>query len=93
MDSTKLAMTAQLPSGYATSACAKDLRAPAVVSAAQGTAVPTSVRERSDIGAIKGGVTGAINAGVPAMGHVWGHTDRRIDADFPGTSAWRPPSC
>jgi hypothetical protein len=89
MDSTKLAMTAQLPSGYATSACAKDLCAPAVVSAAQGTAVPASVRERFDIGAVKAGVT----TGIEATGHVWGHTNRRIDADFPGTSAWRPPSC
>ncbi|MQW75594.1 hypothetical protein GHK92_06900 [Nocardioides sp. dk4132] len=85
MDSTKLAMTAQLPSGYATSACAQDFRAPGVVSAAQGTTVSAAVRERSAIAAIKGGVE--------ATGHVWGHTNRRIDGYFPGTSAWRPPSC
>ena len=89
MDSTKLAMTAQLPSGYATSACAQDFRAPGVVSAAQGTTVPASVRERSAMTAINGGVT----AGIETTGHVWGHTNRRIDGHFPGTSAWRPPSC
>ncbi|NPC96007.1 hypothetical protein [Nocardioides sp. zg-DK7169] len=90
MDSTKITMTtAQSALPYAgdvvTSRCAHAFRAPVAVPAVRGTAVSASVRERSEL------------AGGKAIGHAtgdaWGNPNRRIDGAFPGTRAWRPPSC
>ena len=87
MDSTKLTMTAQLPSGFGApvSGYAFGVSA-ATASAVPGTAVPACVRDRAvaRIAAIR--ITPA-----HAGGAAWGSVER-IDANFPGTSAWRPPS-
>lgn len=79
MDSNKLAMTVEIPSGFGVSARGPVFRATsAVASERQGLIASMAVRERV--------------AGVKATGHTWAYPTC-IDAIFPGTSAWRPPSC
>jgi hypothetical protein len=83
VDSSKLWMTAQNPStfGMPISGHAFGIATCPRLVPAQGTTVSTAVLER-DREAVIAGTTGAVKADLGVA-----------QSYFPGTSAWRPPSC